>query len=175
MPSSSANACSSTYETSLTRCDQRRPRAGQRGASTYSTITTMDEQLIAELRAACPDVVTDPDVLRSYRRDEADLAEHGSPTVVVRPQTTGQVSSVLRAAGRHGVPVVAQGARTGLSGAANAIEGAIVLSLTAMDEILELDAANRIAVVQPGVINAALRRACGSVGLAYPPDPGSWE
>jgi glycolate oxidase len=135
----------------------------------------MDEQLIAELRAACPDVVTDPDRLRSYRRDEADLAEHGSPMVVVRPRTTGQVASVLRAAGRHGVPVVAQGARTGLSGAANAIDGAIVLALTAMDEILEVDALNQIAVVQPGVVNAALRRAAASVGLAYPPDPGSWE
>ncbi len=135
----------------------------------------MDEQLIAELRAAVPDVVTDPDLLRSYRRDEADLAEHGEPLVVVRPRTTGQVSSVLRAASRHGVPVVAQGARTGLSGAANAIDGAIVLSLTGMDEILELDADNRIAVVQPGVINADLRRAAASLGLAYPPDPGSWE
>src|SRR3954469_11677744 len=147
MPSSSANACNSTYETSLTRCDHSRPRAGQRGASTYSTITTMDEQLIAELRAAVPDVVTDPDLLRSYQRDEADLAEHGSPMVVVRPRTTGQVSSVLRAAGRHGVPVVPQGGRTGLCGAANGIEGAIVLSLTGMDEILEVDADNRIAVV----------------------------
>ena len=54
----------------------------------------MDEQLIAELRAAVPDVVTDPDRLRSYRRDEADLAEHGEPLVVVRPRTTGQVSAV---------------------------------------------------------------------------------
>jgi glycolate oxidase len=135
----------------------------------------MDEQLIAELRAAGPDVVTDPDRLRSYRRDEADLAEHGEPLVVVRPRTTGQVSAVLRAATRHGVPVVAQGARTGLSGAANAIDGAIVLAMTGMNEILELDAANRIAVVQPGVVNAQLRRAAAEQGLAYPPDPGSWE
>jgi len=134
--------------------------------------------LIAELRAALPDegaVVTDPDLLRSFERDEADLADHGRPIVVVRPRTTGQVAAVLRAASRHRVPVVPQGSRTGLAGAANAVDGGIVLSLSAMNEIVELDAANRIAVVQPGVLNAQLRRAAADKGLYYPPDPGSWE
>src|SRR4051794_39481858 len=102
----------------------------------------MDPALISELLAALPDdgsVLTDPELLRSYERDEADLAEHGTPAAVVRPRTTGQVAAVVRAAGRHGVPIVPQGARTGLSGAANAIDGAIVLSLAAMNEIVELD------------------------------------
>jgi glycolate oxidase len=134
--------------------------------------------LIDELRAALTDdgaVITDPDLLRSYERDEADLAEHGSPGVVVRPATTGQVAAVVRAAARHGVPIVPQGARTGLSGAANAIDGSVVLSTSRMNDIVSLDVENRVAVVQPGVVNAELRRAAAAKGLYYPPDPGSWE
>jgi glycolate oxidase len=139
---------------------------------------SVSADLLAELRAALPDesaVLTDPDLLRSYERDEADLAGNGRPAVVVRPRTTGQVAAVLRAAGRHRVAVVPQGARTGLSGAANAIDGGVVLSLAAMNEIVEIDVANRVAVVQPGVVNAQLRRAAVAHGLYYPPDPGSWE
>ena len=86
-----------------------------------------------ELRAALPHeggVLTDPDLLRSYEHDEADLCAYGTPAVVVRPRTTGQVSAVLRAASRHRVPVIPQGARSGLAGGANAIDGAIVLSLS---------------------------------------------
>ncbi|HEX6967383.1 MAG TPA: FAD-linked oxidase C-terminal domain-containing protein [Micromonosporaceae bacterium] len=133
--------------------------------------------LLDELRDAIgpADVLTDPDLLRGYQRDEADLCPYGLPAVVVRPRTTEQVAAVVRAAGRHGTPVVAQGARTGLTGAANAVDGAIVLSLTAMDRILEIDPVNRIAVVQPGVINAALSEAVAEHGLHYPPDPGSWR
>jgi glycolate oxidase len=81
--------------------------------------------LVDALLAALPGeglVLTDADLLRSYERDEADLAEHGSPAVVVRPRTTEQVSAVLRIASEHHTPVVPQGARTGLSGAANAID-----------------------------------------------------
>ncbi|HET6213364.1 MAG TPA: FAD-linked oxidase C-terminal domain-containing protein [Micromonosporaceae bacterium] len=133
--------------------------------------------MIEKLRAALPDgaVLTDPDLLRGYQRDEADLCAYGMPAVVVRPRTTGEVSAVLRIAADEHTPVVPQGARTGLAGAANAVDGAIVLSTVAMDRILEIDRVNRIAVVQPGVINAALARAVAAEGLAYPPDPGSWE
>ncbi|MEV4515036.1 FAD-linked oxidase C-terminal domain-containing protein [Dactylosporangium sp. NPDC049525] len=138
----------------------------------------LNTDLIHELRAALPHeggVLTDPDLLRSYEHDEADLCAYGTPQVVVRPRTTGQVSAVLRAASRHRVPVIPQGARSGLAGGANAIDGAIVLSLVAMNEIIDIDAGNRIAVVQPGVVNAQLRRAVAAKGLYYPPDPGSWE
>jgi glycolate oxidase len=138
----------------------------------------LNTDLIEELRAALPyegGVLTDPDLLRSYEHDEADLCAYGTPAVVVRPRTTGQVSAVLRAASRHRVPVIPQGARSGLAGGANAIDGAIVLSLIAMNEIVDIDAANRVAVVQPGVVNAQLRRAVAAKGLYYPPDPGSWE
>ena len=133
--------------------------------------------LIDDLRRALPEgsVLTDPDLLRGYQRDEADLCGYGVPAVVVRPRATPDVIAALSIAARHRVPVVPQGARTGLAGAANAVDGAVVVSCTAMDRILELDPVNRYAVVQPGVVNAALSRAAAEHGLAYPPDPGSWE
>src|SRR5262252_7374033 len=121
---------------------------------------------VDELRAALGDVVvTDPDVLRGYQRDEADLCPAGTPSAVVRPRTTAEVASAVRIAAAHRVPVVPQGARTGLAGAANAVDGALLLSMTSMDAIVELDAPNRLAVVQPGVVNAALARAAAAAGL----------
>jgi glycolate oxidase len=120
-------------------------------------------------------VLTDPDLLAGYRRDEADLCAAGTPLAVVRPQDTAEVAATVRVAAAHGVPVVPQGARTGLTGAANAVDGALVVSLTGLNRILEIDAGERLAVVQPGVVNAELRRAAAKEGLAYPPDPGSWE
>jgi glycolate dehydrogenase FAD-linked subunit len=130
---------------------------------------------LADLRAALPDVITDPDLLASYERDEADLCGHGVPLAVVRPRSTEEVAAAVRVAAAHRLPVVAQGARTGLAGGANAVDNAVVVSLTAMNEIIELDPANRLVVVQPGVINADLRREAAKHGLYYPPDPGSWE
>ncbi|MFJ8688488.1 FAD-binding oxidoreductase [Micromonospora wenchangensis] len=133
--------------------------------------------LLDDLRATLGDeaVLTDPDLLRLHRRDEADLCAAGTPLVVVRPRDTAQVAAVVRAAARHGVPVVPQGARTGLAGAANAVDGAVVVSTVAMTAIREIDPVARIAVVQPGVVNATLARAVREQGLYYPPDPGSWE
>ena len=71
--------------------------------------------------------------------------------------------------------MVPQGARSGLSGAANAIEGGLVISLEKMDQVLEIDPVNRYVVTQPGVFNAVLSRAVAEQGLFYPPDPSSWE
>jgi glycolate dehydrogenase FAD-linked subunit len=132
---------------------------------------------IDDLLAALPDgrVLTDPGVLATYRRDEADLCDAGIPLAVVRPQSTAEVAATVRVAAAHRIPVVPQGARTGLTGAANAVDGAVVVALTGLNRILEIDPGERIAVVQPGVVNAELRRAAAKEGLAYPPDPGSWE
>ncbi|WP_020576069.1 FAD-binding oxidoreductase [Actinopolymorpha alba] len=133
--------------------------------------------LIAELRAGLPDeaVVTDPDRLASYRQDMATFCPAGTPAVGVLARETAHVQHALRVASRLGVPVVPQGGRTGLSGGANAVDGCVVLSLEKMDRIIEIDPANRIAVVEPGVVNAVLSRAVAEVGLFYPPDPSSWE
>ncbi|MGW4466933.1 FAD-binding oxidoreductase [Micromonospora sp. NPDC004704] len=133
--------------------------------------------LLDDLRAALGTaaVLTDPDLLAGYRHDEADLCASGLPAVVVRPTGTAEVVAVVRVAAAHGVPVIPQGARTGLAGGANAVDGAVVVSTTAMDRILEIDPVNRIAVLQPGVVNAALAGEVAKYGLRYPPDPGSWE
>jgi glycolate oxidase len=131
--------------------------------------------VIEELRAACPDLVTDPDQLISYQRDEADLCDFAVPLAVARPRSTDEVAALVAVAARHGLPVVPQGARTGLAGGANALGGALVISLSRMTRIIGIDPANRTATVEAGVVNSALRRAAASHGLAYPPDPGSWE
>ncbi|MFE2227402.1 FAD-binding oxidoreductase [Streptomyces kronopolitis] len=133
--------------------------------------------LIARLRAGLPGeaILTDPDVTGAYATDMASFCAAGTPAVVVLPRTVEEVQHVLRTATALRVPVVPQGSRTGLSGAANASDGCIVLSLVKMDRILEINPVDRIAVVEPGVINAALSRAAGAHGLSYPPDPSSWE
>ncbi len=120
-------------------------------------------------------VVVDPDVTGAYRHDMAGFCEAGEPAVLVFPETVEQVQHVMRTATELRVPVVPQGARTGLSGGANAVDGCILLSLVKLDRMLEIDPVNRIAVVQPGVVNAELSRAVAEQGLAYPPDPSSWE
>ena len=133
--------------------------------------------MLEELRNALGTdaVITDPDILATHARDEAGLCESGIPSVLVRPADTAQVQEVVRIAGRHEVPIVPQGARTGLSGAANAIDGCILLSTQVMNQILEIDPVNRLAVVQPGVVNADISRATSEYGLRYAPDPGSFE
>ncbi|MEU1038708.1 FAD-binding oxidoreductase [Streptomyces sp. NPDC005551] len=131
------------------------------------------DRLLAGLPAEA--VLTDPDVTASYAHDMASFCAAGTPAAVVLPRTVEQVQHVMRTATELRVPVVPQGARTGLSGAANATDGCIVLSLVRMDRILEISPVDRIAVVEPGVVNATLSRAVDEHGLCYPPDPSSWE
>jgi glycolate oxidase subunit GlcD len=140
-------------------------------------VTTATTAWIAELRDALgPDgVLTDPDVTASYARDQAMLAEAGTPAAVVLPRSTAEVVAVLEVASRHGVPVVPRGAGSGLAGSSNAVDGAITMVLTRMDAVLEVSAADRLAVVQPGVVNRALRDAVAGAGLFYPPDPSSYD
>lgn len=115
----------------------------------------------------------DPGVMASYAHDEAEWAPHGTPLVLVRPRTAEEVQEVVRACIDLDVPVVPRGAGTGLSGGANAVDGCVVLSTEAMTAITEIDPVERLAVVQPGVVNDHLRAACAEHGLWYPPDPAS--
>ncbi len=135
--------------------------------------TPLVDRLLAGLPAAS--VLTDPDVTASYANDMAGFCPAGAPAVVVLPRAVEEVQHVMRTATELRVPVVPQGARTGLSGAANATDGCVVLSLTRMDRILEINPVDRVAVVEPGVVNATLSRAVNEHGLYYPPDPSSWE
>jgi glycolate oxidase len=120
-------------------------------------------------------LVTDRDVVASYSIDRAMHCPPGDAVALVRATSTHDVQHVLRVASRHRLPVVPQGARSGLSGAANAIDGSILLNVEKMNRIIEIDVANRLVVTQPGIFNADLSRAVADVGLFYPPDPSSWE
>jgi glycolate oxidase len=131
------------------------------------------DELVARLPGGA--VVTDPATTEGYRGDSASFCPAGVPLAVARPTSTEAVQEVLRWASRYRVPVVPQGARTGLSGGANAVDGALLLSLVRMDHILAIDEVDQVAVVQPGVVNADLSKAVAAVGLYYPPDPSSWE
>ncbi|RZQ65228.1 FAD-binding oxidoreductase [Amycolatopsis suaedae] len=120
-------------------------------------------------------VLTDPDVTAAYSRDMMPLAPYGSPVAVVLPTDVAGVQATVRACADAGVPIVPRGAGSGLSGAANAVDGCVVLVLTKLDRIVEIDAGNRIAVVQPGVVNLDFRNAVEKDGLFYPPDPSSYD
>ncbi|OLZ66441.1 FAD-binding oxidoreductase [Streptomyces sp. IMTB 2501] len=120
-------------------------------------------------------VLTDPDATEGYARDMMPLAPAGRPLAVVLPADTAEVQACVRACAEADVPVVPRGAGSGLTGGANAVDGCVVLVTTRMDRILELDADNRLAVVQPGVVNRTLRDAAAAHGLFYPPDPSSLE
>ncbi len=132
---------------------------------------------VETLRSALPAgrVVTDPDLLEGVRRDEARLTPAGRPAALVRPGSSVEVQEVLRIAQEARVPVVPRGAGSGLAGAANAVDGCLVLSLLGMNRILEIDRRSLTAVAQPGVVNADLDAAARAEGLWYPPDPASFE
>jgi glycolate oxidase len=130
-----------------------------------------------DVRAAVPGLrlLTDPTDRASYQRDETAYLPSGLPGAVALPTDTTQVAELVRICGRHDVPIVPRGAGSGLSGGATGLEGALTIAFTAMDRIFEIDAANLCVVVQPGVINAALKAAVAEHGLFYAPDPASFE
>ena len=118
-------------------------------------------------------LVIDPDVLLGLGHDEAEWAPAGRPMAAVRARTTAEVSAAVRVCAELGVPIVPRGAGTGLSGGANAVDGCLVVDLSQMKSIIEIDRENLIAVVQPGIINDDLKAAVARHGLWYPPDPAS--
>ena len=126
---------------------------------------------------ALPEVrlLTDPVDREGYRNDETAYLHAGLPLAVALPASTAEVAGLVRVAAEHRIPVVPRGAGTGLSGGAAGIEGGLTIALTRMDRILELDRENLCVVVQPGIINAELKRAMAAEGLFYAPDPASYE
>ncbi len=95
------------------------------------------------------------------------------PEIVVVPGNTEEVSQVVKAAQRASIPIVPRGSGTGLAGGAVPAEGGIVLSLARLDRILKIDLQNRIAIVEPGVINLDITKAVAKDGFFYAPDPSS--
>jgi glycolate oxidase len=99
--------------------------------------------------------------------------DRASPDVVALPRSTADVQLIVREAQAAGVPIVARGAGTGISGGAVPAQGGLVIALTRMNRVLEIDASNRCAVVQPGVVNLDLSKVAEPYGLFFAPDPSS--
>lgn len=135
---------------------------------------TVQPRVIAALTA-----VVGPQWVLSGRADLETYASDGLPThhsipgAVVLPGTRDEVVEVLKALSRYGTPFVARGAGTGLSGGALAAENSVLVALTRLNRIVEIDAGNRCAVVEPGVVNVHLSAAAERYGLHYAPDPAS--
>jgi glycolate oxidase len=119
-------------------------------------------------------LLTAPAQLATYACD--GLTGHRvSPSAVALPATTAEVAAVVRACHAAGVPFVARGAGTGLSGGALPVAEGVVVGLQRMREVLAVDVANRRAVVQPGVTNLGITEAVAALGLYYAPDPSSQQ
>jgi glycolate oxidase len=132
-----------------------------------------NRKLIRDLRRAVGGkwVLYAPEDLIVYEYDAT--IERGLPEAVVLPDSADEVAQVVRIARRHGVPLTARGAGTGLSGGAIPWDGGVVIVTSRMNRILEVDPENHIAVVEPGVINLNVSNAVAPQGLYYAPDPSS--
>jgi glycolate oxidase len=133
----------------------------------------MDQSLIREVKSllGAANVLDKPEDLLLYEFDGS--VEKARPELVVFPYTTEDVSNVVRLAAKYEVPVVGRGAGTGLSGGALARGGGVMIVFARMNRILDIDLAQRRAVVQPGVVNLEITRAVESAGFYFAPDPSS--
>ena len=131
-------------------------------------------EIVAALRGIVPGegVIADPSSLRAYESDGL-TAYRQVPLVVVLPETTAQVSAILRWCNGAGVKVVPRGSGTSLSGGALPLEDGVLLGLSKFNQVLDIDYDSRVAVVQPGVTNLAITRAVEDRGFYYAPDPSS--
>jgi glycolate oxidase len=132
------------------------------------------DAIAADLQAIVPGegVVVDPDGMRPFETDGL-TAYRQMPLVVVLPETTAQVSRILRYCYDNDIRVVPRGSGTSLSGGALPLEDAVLLVMSKFSKVLEIDFDNRVAVVQPGVPNLAVTKAVEERGFYYAPDPSS--
>lgn len=119
------------------------------------------------------DLVTDSDIIASYREDRSTGASAGWPRAVVFPRTTSQVSAVMRIAHEYRIPVVPRGAGSGLSGGSHAIEGGLVVCVERMRSVLDVNTSDGYVETQPGIFNTELREHVRNYDLWYAPDPAS--
>src|SRR2546430_9593406 len=131
------------------------------------------DKLIRELRAVVGDeyVLVEKEDVIVYEQDGSIM--EAMPEIVVRPGSAEEVAAVVRAAKQANVRIVPRGSGTGLAGGAVPAEGGVVISLARMNRILELDLRNRLAVVEPGVINQDVTKAVAADGFFYALDPSS--
>ena len=138
--------------------------------SQYQKVTP---ELIEKLKAAVPGRVTvDGDINEDYSHDEMPIYGKKMPDVLVEATTTEEVAAVMKICNEAHVPVIPRGAGTGLTGAAVAIEGGVMISTTKMNKILGYDFENMVVRVQAGVLLNDLAEDAAKQGYLYPPDPG---
>jgi glycolate oxidase len=144
--------------------------------TSYSPVT---RDIVNELLAIVGEkniIFNNPEMLETYARDEVAGPEYARmPEVVVKPATASEVSTIMKLANRHRVPVTPRGGGTGLSCGAVPLYGGIVLALERMNRILEIDRENMVAVVEPGVVTSEIGKAVQSFGLFYAGYPMSFE
>jgi len=141
----------------------------------YGPVT---EEVVAELARIVGErfVLTDREKLESYSHDEAAGEDYlRMPEAVVKPRSAEEVAQIVRLANRRRIPVTPRGAGSGLSGGAVPVCGGIVLSTERMDRILEVDEANMVAVVEPGVVTDEINNRIRDRGLFYAGYPMSVE
>ncbi len=139
-----------------------------------NAVVTNDPGVVRQLQSALPAhcIITDPRAKKPFETDGLTAVKQ-MPWLVVLPETVEQVRAVLRICREHRVPLVPRGAGTGLSGGARPSSDGVLLGLSKLSRILEIDADNRIARVEPGVRNLAISEAAERYGLYYAPDPSS--
>ncbi len=150
-------------------------------STTHEPVERSDEQpnvadAVRQFRALLPErsIVTDPQQLRTYECD--GLASYRTtPAVVLLPETAEEISAIVRTCNEHGIPFVARGSGTGLSGGALPHSSGVLVVTSRMRRILDIDIANERAVVEPGVINLDVTKAVAGDGYYFAPDPSSQQ
>ncbi len=142
-----------------------------------SDAARLDPRVIAELGRLCTTaggVLSEPEDLLTY---ECDALEHlrAAPGAVVLPSSADEVRAVVRFCHREGIPFVARGHGTGLSGGALPIPGGVVIALSRLNRVLDVDIPNRRVMVEPGVTNLEITRRVTPFGYYYAPDPSSQQ
>ena len=136
----------------------------------------MNETVVAEFRRICGEssVLHEPLQLLTY---ECDALPHlrETPALVLLPRSAAEVQGVVRVCSREGIPFVARGHGTGLSGGALPVPGGVVISLARLNRVLEVDIPNRRVTVEPGVTNLEITRQVAPFGYYYAPDPSSQQ
>ena len=138
--------------------------------NSYGKVTPEILRLLEEIVGPKKLTYLDEELLK-YSEDESLEPPH-LPEAIVFPTNTQEVSSIMKIASKHHIPVTPQGSRTGLSGGAHPIHGGIALNFERMNHIIEIDEKNLMAVVEPGVLILDLHVETEKKGLLYPPDPG---
>jgi glycolate oxidase len=138
------------------------------------SVLSRRDDIVAALRRIVPGegVIAAPEAMRPYESD-ALTAYRELPMVVVLPETTEQVAAVLRYCHGQGIKVVPRGAGTSLSGGALPLADGVLLGMAKFKRVRDIDFANRVAVVEPGVTNLAISQAVEHEGFYYAPDPSS--